>query len=174
LDNNTKDEVSENKEGGGSNGGGHLGHSGHLQLNNHLNVSDPSAQSALPDGTDMIQKDKDPDMVNNDDGSGQPLTPTSTEGQSISVKSESEVARQGFGAEEARRIFDKLVLKNAEANPSMEKGVFEQEYRETLISSGFNLGDINARIKAMENDKVIERVGTESDGIMCDILKVIN
>lgn len=71
----------------------------------------------------------------------------------------------------ARRIFDELVSKNAEVNPSMEKGVLEQEYREALISCGFDAGDINVIIKGMENDKIIEKVGTD---LGCDILRVIN
>jgi DNA replicative helicase MCM subunit Mcm2 (Cdc46/Mcm family)/predicted transcriptional regulator len=74
----------------------------------------------------------------------------------------------------ARQIFDELVSKNAEANPSMERGVLESEYREALISSGFSDDDIDITIKGMENDRIIERVGTELDGVICDILRVIN
>jgi hypothetical protein len=74
----------------------------------------------------------------------------------------------------ARRIFDELVSKNAEVNPSMEKGVLEQEYREILVFSGLNMDVIDIIIKGMENDKIIERVGTELDGVFCDILRVID
>ena len=56
----------------------------------------------------------------------------------------------------------------AEVNPGMEEGVLEQEYREALVSSGFNLDVINIIIKGMEKGKVIERVGTELDGVFCD------
>jgi len=83
-----------------------------------------------------------------------------------------------FDAEEpkvmARLIFDELASKSVEANPRMEKRVLEQEYREALISSGFSTDDIDVIIKGMESDKLIERVGTELDGVFCDILRVIN
>ena len=72
------------------------------------------------------------------------------------------------------RIFDDLSSKNVEVNPSMEKGVLEQEYREVFVSSGFNLDVIDIIIKGMENDKVIERVGTDIDGVICDILRMID
>ena len=112
------------------------------------------------------------DMVNKEEGSGQQLTLKSEDYEAY-------VPRQKkiFDADpktSARQIFDGLVSKNAEANPSVEKGVLEQEYREALISSGFNGDDIDVIIEGMENDRIIERVTTELDGVLGDILRVID
>ncbi|HYA83596.1 MAG TPA: hypothetical protein VEH06_09140, partial [Candidatus Bathyarchaeia archaeon] len=93
---------------------------------------------------------------------------------------ETYVAKQKkiFDAEEqkltAQRIFDDLASKNAKMNPGTEKEVLEPKFREALMSNGFNDDSINAIIRGMENDRIIERVGTELDGIRCDILRVIN
>jgi hypothetical protein len=70
---------------------------------------------------------------------------------------------------EARRIFDELALKNVEENPGM-KEVLEPKFREILASTGFSDGDIDVIIKDMEKDG-LERISTQLDGAICDILK---
>jgi DNA replicative helicase MCM subunit Mcm2 (Cdc46/Mcm family)/transcriptional regulator with XRE-family HTH domain len=69
-------------------------------------------------------------------------------------------------------IFFELVSKNAEANPSMERGALEQEYREALKSNGYGDDEINVIIKDIEDDKVIDPVYTEVDGELYRILRI--
>lgn len=72
----------------------------------------------------------------------------------------------------ARQIFDELASKNAGSNLGMEKEVLEPKFREELASSGFNERDIDIIIKDMENDGHVERIGTELDGVIHDILRL--
>jgi hypothetical protein len=158
------------------------------QLNNDLNESALNALNALPDGTDVI---KDKGIVNNDDGSGQESS-TNGNQQEPSEDYEGYVARQAEKVAEidkeylqnqkhneaqksaaVRRIFDELASKNAETNPGTNE-VLESTFREALAYNGMSDADIDATIKGFENDKIIERVRTELDGVMCDILRVIN
>jgi DNA replicative helicase MCM subunit Mcm2 (Cdc46/Mcm family) len=72
----------------------------------------------------------------------------------------------------ASRIFDELMLNRCGMNPGMEKEVLESKFRAALISNGkFNEGDIDVIIEDMENDGIIERICTELDGVLCDILR---
>jgi len=69
----------------------------------------------------------------------------------------------------ARQIFDELTPKNAEIG--MEREVLESKFREKLASSGFKEHDIEVIIKDMENDGFVERVATDLDEVIYDILR---
>ena len=72
-------------------------------------------------------------------------------------------------SQEARRIFDELALNDS--NLGMEKEVLESKFREKLASSGFKECDIDVIIKDMEKDGIVERIYTQLDGAICDILR---
>ena len=69
------------------------------------------------------------------------------------------------------RIFDESASKNAEREKGMEREVLESKFREKLASSGFEEHDIDVMIKDMENDGFVERVATELDEVIYDILR---
>ena len=49
--------------------------------------------------------------------------------------------------------------------------VLESKFREKLASSGFKEHDIDVIIKDMENDGFVERVATDLDEVIYDILR---